>query len=67
LAEEEDFSLSVIRPDFLRPMADVLTKFAAEQTGENQAALAQFQQFFAAAAENREAVAIVRSAAENPA
>ncbi len=65
LVEEDDFALSVIRPDLIGITAGVLTKVVAAETAENQAALARFLQFFAAAAENREAVAIVRYAAEN--
>jgi hypothetical protein len=66
LVEEDDFALSVIRPDLIGIAAGVLTKFVAAENAENQAALARFQQFFATAAENREAVAIVRCTTGSP-
>lgn len=65
LVQEDDFAMSVIRPDLTAIMAEVLAKLVAQDTAENQAALDKFQQFFAAAAENHEAVAIVRMAAES--
>ena len=66
LVEEDDFAMKVIRPDLIVIMAQLLAKTVAEETAENQAALGPFQQFFAKAAENRDAVAIVRLATESP-
>ncbi len=65
LVEEDDFAMSVIRPDLIAIIAKLLAKNVAEETAENQAALGRFQQFFATAAENRDAVAIVRLAVES--
>ena len=64
LVEEDDFAMNVIRPDFIPIMAKSLAKIVAAETAENQAVLGPFQQFFATAAENRDAVAIVRLSAE---